>query len=150
MADTYAEGVSGCPLPPRCGVVDEITEPAITEPVITRAASLLGAGCVNVQPLSGTAAASAVYATFAQPGGPALSLRLDHGGHQTQCWRVDFSARWFTTSRYAVGAADKLVDYDEVGELALLHRRRLLVAGPATYSRLFDYPTLRQMADEAE
>ncbi|QTI71337.1 serine hydroxymethyltransferase [Gordonia polyisoprenivorans] len=145
LADTYAEGYPGARYHGGCEVVDEIEELAIA-----RAASLFGAAYVNVQPVSGTAAASAVYAAFAQPGDPVLSLRLDHGGHQTHGSRANFSGRWFTTIRYAVGEADELVDYDQIRDLALLHRPRLLVAGSATYSRLFDYPTLRQIADEAE
>ncbi|WHU45262.1 serine hydroxymethyltransferase [Gordonia sp. L191] len=145
LADTYAEGYPGARYHGGCEVVDEIEELAIA-----RAASLFGAGYVNVQPVSGTAAASAAYAAFAQPGDPVLSLRLDHGGHQTHGSRANFSGRWFTTIRYAVGEADELVDYDQIRDLALLHRPRLLVAGSATYSRLFDYPTLRQIADEAE
>lgn len=145
LADTYAEGYPGARYHGGCEVVDEIEELAIA-----RAASLFGAEYVNVQPVSGTAAASAVYAAFAQPGDPVLSLRLDHGGHQTHGSRANFSGRWFTTIRYAVGEVDELVDYDQIRDLALLHRPRLLVAGSATYSRLFDFPTLRQIADEAE
>ncbi|NDK90360.1 serine hydroxymethyltransferase [Gordonia desulfuricans] len=145
LGDTYAEGYPGARFHGGCEVVDEIEDLAVS-----RAAELFGAEYVNVQPLSGSVAASAVYAAFAQPGDPVLSLRLDHGGHQTHGSRANFSGRWFAPIRYSVGADDELVDYDQIRELALLHRPRLLVVGSPAYSRLFDYPLLRQIADEAE
>ncbi|MEP9395460.1 serine hydroxymethyltransferase [Gordonia sp. VNK1] len=145
LGDTYAEGYPGARYHGGCSVVDEIEELAIA-----RARDLFGADYVNVQPLSGTTAASAVYAAFAQPGDPVLALRLDHGGHQTHGSRANFSGRWFTPIQYSVSVTDELVDYDQIRELALLHRPRLLIVGSPVYSRLFDFEILRTIADEAE
>ncbi|MGC4934643.1 serine hydroxymethyltransferase [Gordonia sp. DT30] len=145
LSDTYAEGYPGARYQGGCEVVDEIEELAIA-----RATKLFGAEYVNVQPVSGTAAASAVYAAFAQPGDPVLSLRLDHGGHQTHGSRANFSGRWFNPIRYSVSESDELIDYDQIRDLALLHRPRLLIAGSAMYSRLIDFPALRAIADEAD
>lgn len=145
LTDTYAEGYPGARYHGGCVVADEIEELAIT-----RAAELFGAAYVNVQPSSGTAAAAAVYAAFTKPGDPVLSLRLDHGGHQTHGSRANFSGRWFNPIRYSVRACDELVDYDQIRDLAMLHRPGMLVVGSPSYSRHFDYPLLRQIADDAE
>ncbi|AZZ83836.1 serine hydroxymethyltransferase [Gordonia alkanivorans] len=141
----YAEGRPGSRYHGGCEVVDELEELAIG-----RARDLFGAGHVDVQPLSGSAANLAVHAAFAQPGDPVLALRLEHGGHQTHGSRANFSGRWFSPLHYEVRRDDELVDYDQVRELALVHRPRMLVAGATSYSRSFDYPLLREIADEAE
>ncbi|WP_083207522.1 serine hydroxymethyltransferase [Gordonia sp. UCD-TK1] len=141
----YAEGYPGARYHGGCDVADELEELAVG-----RARALFGAAYVNVQPLSGSAANLAVYAAFAQPGDPVLALRLEHGGHQTHGSRANFSGRWFSPLHYEVRRDDELVDYDQVRDLALVHRPRILVAGAASYSRTFDFPTLRRIADEAE
>ncbi|WP_461418179.1 serine hydroxymethyltransferase [Gordonia sp. GN26] len=141
----YAEGRPGSRHHGGCEIVDELEELAIG-----RARDLFGAGHVDVQPLSGSAANLAVHAAFAQPGDPVLALRLEHGGHQTHGSRANFSGRWFSPLHYEVRRDDELVDYDQVRELALVHRPRMLVVGGTTYSRSFDYPLLREIADEAE
>ncbi len=141
----YAEGRPGSRYHGGCEVVDELEELAIG-----RARDLFGAGHVDVQPLSGSAANLAVHAAFAQPGDPVLALRLEHGGHQTHGSRANFSGRWFSPLHYEVRRDDELVDYDQVRELALVHRPRMLVAGATSYSRSFDYALLREIADEAE
>ncbi|MEO9328158.1 serine hydroxymethyltransferase [Gordonia aurantiaca] len=141
----YAEGQPGSRFHGGCEVVDELEELAVD-----RAREVFGAEYANVQPLSGTAANLAVFAAFAKPGDPVLALRLEHGGHQTHGSRANFSGRWFTPLHYGLRSEDEQVDYDQVRELALVHRPRILVAGATTYSRSFDYPLLRQIADEAE
>ncbi|AFR48497.1 serine hydroxymethyltransferase [Gordonia sp. KTR9] len=141
----YAEGYPGARYHGGCEVADELEELAVD-----RARALFGAEYVNVQPLSGSAANLAVYAGFAQPGDPVLALRLEHGGHQTHGSRANFSGRWFSPLHYEVRPDDELVDYDQVRDLALVHRPRILVAGAASYSRTFDFAVLRQIADEAE
>ncbi|WP_083876383.1 serine hydroxymethyltransferase [Gordonia namibiensis] len=141
----YAEGRPGSRYHGGCEIVDELEVLAIS-----RARDLFGADHVDVQPLSGSAANLAVHAAFAQPGDPVLALRLEHGGHQTHGSRANFSGRWFSPLHYEVRRDTELVDYDQVRELALVHRPRMLVAGATTYSRSFDYPLLREIADEAE
>ncbi|MCH5644344.1 MULTISPECIES: serine hydroxymethyltransferase [unclassified Gordonia (in: high G+C Gram-positive bacteria)] len=141
----YAEGYPGGRYHGGCEVVDEVESLAIE-----RARTLFGAEYANVQPASGSAASLAVYAAFAQPGDPVLALRLDQGGHLTHGSRANFSGRWFTPLHYGVRKSDECIDYDEVRDLALVHRPRILVAGAASYSRLIDFAILRQIADEAE
>ncbi|GAB88486.1 serine hydroxymethyltransferase [Gordonia rhizosphera] len=144
-AAKYAEGYPGARYHGGCEVVDEIEQLAID-----RACALFGSEYCNMQPLSGSAANLAVYAAFAQPGDPVLALRLDHGGHQTQGSRANFSGRWFSPVHYGVRRSDERIDYDELRDLALVHRPRIIAAGGAGYSRFIDYAALRAIADEAE
>ncbi|MGV9824594.1 serine hydroxymethyltransferase [Gordonia sp. NPDC003429] len=145
LGDAYAEGYPGARFHGGCEVVDEIEQLAIA-----RATTLFGAEYANVAPHSGSSANQAVYAAFAQPGDPVLALKLGHGGHQTHGSRANFSGRWFGSLHYGVRESDELIDYDQVRDMALLHRPRLLIAGSATYSRLVDYAVLREIADEAD
>ncbi|MGV9713433.1 serine hydroxymethyltransferase [Gordonia sp. NPDC003424] len=141
----YAEGYPGARYHGGCEVVDEVERLAVD-----RAADLFGVDYVNVQPLSGSIANLAVYAAFAQQGDPVVALRLDHGGHQTHGSRANFSGRWFSPVHYGVRESDERIDYDELRDLALLHRPRIIAAGAAAYSRLIDVAALRAIADEAE
>lgn len=141
----YAEGYPGARYHGGCEVVDDVERLAID-----RARELFDAPYANVQPNSGSAAGVAVYAAFAQPGDPVLALRLDQGGHQTHGSRANFSGRWFSPLHYGVRTSDERIDYDQVRDLALVHRPRILVAGGAAYSRFYDFAVLREIADEAE
>lgn len=145
LGTKYAEGYPGARYHGGCEVVDEVERLAID-----RTAATFGADYVNVQPLSGSIANLAVYAAFAQQGDPVLALRLDQGGHQSHGSRANFSGRWFRSIHYGLDKATERIDYDELRELALLHRPRILVAGSTSYSRFIDLAALRTIADDAE
>ncbi|WP_156520193.1 serine hydroxymethyltransferase, partial [Rhodococcus sp. EPR-157] len=144
LTNKYAEGYPGNRYYGGCEVVDRAETLAIE-----RAKSLFGADHVNVQPHSGASANLAVYAAFAQPGDAVLAMSLPHGGHLTHGSKVNFSGRWFTAVPYHVRRDTELIDYDEVRELALLHRPRIIVAGATAYSREIDFAAFRSIADEA-
>jgi glycine hydroxymethyltransferase len=144
LTNKYAEGYPGNRYYGGCEVVDRAETLAIE-----RAKSLFGTDHVNVQPHSGASANLAVYAAFAQPGDAVLAMSLPHGGHLTHGSKVNFSGRWFTAVPYHVRRDTELIDYDEVRELALLHRPRIIVAGATAYSREIDFAAFRSIADEA-
>lgn len=144
LADKYAEGYPGHRYHGGVEVVDEVEELAIS-----RAAALFGADYVNVQPLSWALANFAVYAAFSQPGDQVLSLSLKHGGHQSHGSRANLSGRWFSVLNYGVRPDTERIDYDQIRELALIHRPRILVAGGTSYSRAWDFAAMRTIADEA-
>ncbi|MFC0313473.1 serine hydroxymethyltransferase [Gordonia phosphorivorans] len=144
LSDKYAEGYPGRRFHGGCEVVDEVEELARA-----RARTLFGAEYVNVQPLSWVLANLAVLAAFAKPGDPLLSLSLRHGGHQTHGSRANSSGRWFTVVNYGVRPDTEQVDYDKLHDLAMIHRPRVLVAGGTSYTRTWDLPRLRAIADEA-
>lgn len=144
LSDKYAEGYPERRFHGGCAVVDEVEQLART-----RARDLFGAQYVNVQPLSWVLANLAVLAAFARPGDQLLSLSLQHGGHQSHGSRANASGRWFSVINYGVHPDTEQVDYDKLGELAMIHRPRIIVAGGSAYTRTWDLPRLRAIADEA-
>ncbi len=143
LTNKYAEGYPGARYYGGCEVVDRAENLAIE-----RAKELFGAEHVNVQPHSGANANLAVYAAFAQPGDTVLAMSLPHGGHLTHGSKVSFSGRWFNAVPYHVRRDNELIDYDDVRELALIHRPRIIVAGATAYSREIDFAAFRSIADE--
>ncbi|TJZ75708.1 serine hydroxymethyltransferase [Rhodococcus oryzae] len=143
LSNKYAEGYPGHRYYGGCAEVDRAESLAIE-----RAKTLFGAEHANVQPHSGANANLAVYAAFAKPGDPVLAMSLPHGGHLTHGSKVSFSGKWFTPIPYHVDKSTELIDYDEVRDLALTHRPRIIVAGATAYPRLIDFAKFRQIADE--
>lgn len=144
LNDKYAEGYPGHRYYGGCEVADRAERIAIE-----RAGRLFGAEHVNVQPYSGTSAVLAAYAALLQPGDTVLALALEHGGHMSHGSKINFSGRWFDVVAYGVRRDTELIDYDEVRDLALLHRPRVIICGATTYPRLIDYAAFREIADEA-
>ncbi|NMN98987.1 serine hydroxymethyltransferase [Antrihabitans stalactiti] len=145
LSNKYAEGYPGHRYYGGCAEVDKAENLAIE-----RAKALFGAEHANVQPHSGASANLAVYAAFAQPGDPILAMSLPHGGHLTHGSRVSFSGKWFTPTPYHVDKRTELIDYDEVRDLALATRPKIIVAGATAYPRLIDFAAFRSIADEVD
>jgi glycine hydroxymethyltransferase len=115
---------------------------------IARAKELFGAEHANLQPHSGASANLAAYAALLQPGDTVLAMDLPHGGHLTHGSRVNFSGRWFATVGYTVRHDTELIDYDEVRDLAVAHRPKMIICGATAYPRLIDFARFREIADE--
>src|SRR6185295_14154185 len=114
---------------------------------IERACQLFGCGFANVQPHSGSQANHAVLHAIAEPGDTILSMDLNAGGHLSHGASANFSGKWFKVVNYGVGAADGLIDYDQVVDLARRHRPRLVIAGGSAYPRALDFAAFRRAAD---
>jgi glycine hydroxymethyltransferase len=145
LTDKYAEGYPGHRYYGGCDRVDEAEELAVR-----RAKDLFGAAHANVQPHSGTSANLAAYAALVQPGDTVLAMDLPHGGHLTHGSKVNFSGKWFHHVGYTVRADTELIDYDEVRDLALAHRPKMLICGATAYPRLIDFAAFRAIADEVD
>ncbi|MEU4422642.1 serine hydroxymethyltransferase [Actinoplanes sp. NPDC024001] len=143
LANKYAEGYPGHRYYGGCGQVDRAEELAIE-----RAKELFGADHANVQPHSGASANLAAYAALAEPGDVVLAMGLPHGGHLTHGSRANFSGKWFHPIAYRVDPATEEIDYDEVRDLALAHRPKLIICGATSYPRLIDFARFREIADE--
>ncbi|MCD2196936.1 serine hydroxymethyltransferase [Actinomycetospora endophytica] len=143
LSNKYAEGYPGRRYYGGCEVVDRAEEIGIE-----RAKQLFGAEHANLQPHSGANANLAVYAAFCQPGDKVLAMSLPHGGHLTHGAKVSFSGKWFEPVPYTVREDTGLIDYDQVRELALEHRPKMIVAGATAYPRLIDFAKFREIADE--
>ncbi|HEX7136112.1 MAG TPA: serine hydroxymethyltransferase, partial [Iamia sp.] len=113
-----------------------------------RARDLFGAEHANVQPHSGANANMAVYLALLQPGDTVLGLRLDQGGHLTHGSPVNASGILYRFVSYGVTPSDERIDFDQVRDLALEHRPKIIVAGATAYPRIIDPAPFREIADE--
>jgi glycine hydroxymethyltransferase len=124
-------------------VIDQVEELAIA-----RLKRLFGADHVNVQPYSGSPANLAVYLAFCQPGDTVMGMALPAGGHLTHGHSVSITGRYFKSIQYGVRKEDHRIDFDEVRDLARLHRPKLLWCGTTAYPRTLDFAAFRSIADE--
>jgi glycine hydroxymethyltransferase len=138
-----AEGYPGRRYHTGCEVTD-----ALERLAVERAKALFGAGHANVQPHSGVNANLAVYQAVLQPGDSLLSMKLSHGGHLSHGDAASLTGRVYRSLHYGVKPDTEVLDYDEVRDLALKHRPRMIIAGASSYPRLIDYGALRSVADE--
>ena len=116
---------------------------------IERAKQLFGADHANVQPYSGSPANLAVYFALLKPGDTVMGMALPHGGHLTHGWNVSITGSYFRSVQYGVNIETGRIDYDQVRELALKERPKLLIAGATAYPRIIDFEAMRRIADEA-
>jgi glycine hydroxymethyltransferase len=144
LTNKYAEGYPGKRYYGGCEHVDIVENLARD-----RAKKLFGAEHANVQPHSGAQANMAVYHAFLEPGDTVLGMNLAHGGHLTHGSPVNFSGILYNFVAYGVDAETHRINYEEVRELALEHKPKLLVAGASAYPREFDFAKLKEIADEA-
>ena len=115
-----------------------------------RACALFGAENANVQPHSGANANQAAFMALLEPGDKVMGMRLDQGGHLTHGSPVNFSGRMYDFVAYGVDDASEVLDYDEIRDLAVRERPRLIIAGATAYSRTIDFPAFRAIADEVD
>jgi glycine hydroxymethyltransferase len=113
-----------------------------------RVKALFGAEHANVQPHSGANANMAVYLGLLDPGDTVLGLRLDQGGHLTHGSPVNASGILYRFVSYGVTPSDERIDFDQVRDLALEHRPKIIVAGATAYPRIIDPQPFREIADE--
>lgn len=115
---------------------------------VERAKELFGAEHVNVQPLSGSPANAAVYFALLKPGDKVLGLKLDHGGHLSHGHPVNFSGLLYNFVQYTVNKDTGIIDMDEVREIALREKPKMILAGFSAYSRSLDWKKFKEIADE--
>ncbi len=143
MTNKYAEGYPGHRYYGGCQFVDQTEQLAID-----RICKLYGAEWANVQPHSGAQANAAVLSVILKPGDTFLGLDLSHGGHLSHGSPVNSSGILYNPVGYRVKEDTGLVDYDEMEALALEHKPKLIIGGASAYSREWDYPRMRKIADK--
>ena len=143
LSNKYAEGYPGKRYYGGCEVVDRAENIAIE-----RAKQLFGADHANVQPHSGASANIAVYAAFTKPGDKVMAMSLPHGGHLTHGSKVNFSGKWFDIVSYGVRQDTELIDYDEMRDVALREKPKMICTGATAYPSLVDFEKVRQICDE--
>ena len=143
LTNKYAEGLPGKRYYGGCEVVD-----AVEDLARERALRLFpGSQGVNVQPHSGAQANAAVYLAALKPGDTLLGLDLSNGGHLTHGSPANSSGKLYRGVHYTVNAAGR-IDLDQVREIALRERPKLIVTGASAYPRLWDFEAFRSIADE--
>ncbi|WP_433338131.1 serine hydroxymethyltransferase [Spirillospora sp. CA-294931] len=115
---------------------------------IERAKGLFGVEHANVQPYSGAPANLAVYLAFLEPGDTVMGLSLPMGGHLTHGWSVSATGKWFNAVRYGVRADTGRVDMDQVRDLALKERPKLIWCGGTAIPRTIDFAAFAEIARE--
>ena len=101
-----------------------------------------------MQPHSGAQANQAVFLALLQPGDRIMGLNLAHGGHLTHGHKMNFSGRYYNIVPYGVDPKSELINYDELEQLAVQNKPKLICAGASAYSRVIDFPRLRAIADQ--
>lgn len=143
LTNKYAEGYPGHRYYGGCINVDRSETLAIE-----RVKELFGAEYANVQPHSGAQANAAVFLTCLNPGDTFMGLNLDHGGHLSHGSKVNTSGILYNPIGYNLKKETGRVDYDEMEQLALEHKPKLIVGGGSAYSREWDYARMREIADK--
>lgn len=143
LTNKYAEGYPGKRYYGGCEHVDVVENLARD-----RAKEIFGAEHANVQPHSGSQANMAVYFSVLEPGDKILGMDLSHGGHLTHGSPVNFSGKLFNFISYGVTKEDEVIDYDQLREIAVKEKPKMIVAGGSAYSKTIDFKKFREIADE--
>jgi glycine hydroxymethyltransferase len=145
LTNKYSEGYPGKRYYEGQQVIDQVESLAIE-----RAKELFGVEHANVQPYSGSPANLAVYLAFLEPGDTVMGMSLPMGGHLTHGWGVSVTGKWFRPVRYEVRRDTGRVDMDQVRELAIAERPKLIFCGGTAIPRLIDFEAFAQIAGEVD
>lgn len=144
LTNKYAEGYPGKRYYQGCEHVDKTEQLAID-----RLCKLFDCGYANVQPHSGANANLGVFMALLEPGDTYLGMDLAHGGHLTHGCPVNFSGKWFNAVTYGIDD-NGMIDMDNVEEMALKHKPKMIIAGASAYSRVIDWARFREIADKID
>lgn len=143
LTNKYAEGYPGRRYYGGCEYVDQVE--LIAQERITK---LFNAKFANVQPHSGSQANMAVFFSILKPGDKILAMDLNHGGHLSHGYKLNFSGALYNTNFYGVSKEDEMLNYDEILKIAKEVKPKLIIAGGSAYSRTIDFAKFRKIADE--
>jgi glycine hydroxymethyltransferase len=145
LTNKYSEGYPGKRYYEGQQVIDQVESLAIE-----RAKELFDVEHANVQPYSGSPANLAVYLAFCEPGDTVMGMALPMGGHLTHGWNVSVTGKWFRSVQYEVRRDTGRVDLDQVRELALAERPKLIFCGGTAIPRLIDFEGFAAIAREVD
>ncbi|MFE2751640.1 serine hydroxymethyltransferase [Actinosynnema sp. NPDC059335] len=143
LTNKYSEGYAGRRYYEGQQLVDPVEELAVA-----RAKALFGVDHANVQPYSGSPANLAVYLAFLDPGDAVMGMALPAGGHLTHGWGVSATGKWFRGVQYGVAKETGVVDLDQVRDLALAERPKVIFCGGTAIPRTIDFPAFAAIAAE--
>jgi glycine hydroxymethyltransferase len=145
LTNKYSEGYPGKRYYEGQQIIDQVETLAVE-----RAKSLFEVEHANVQPYSGSPANLAIYLAFLEPGDTVMGMALPMGGHLTHGWNVSITGKWFRPVQYDVGRDTGRVDLDQVRELALAERPKLIFCGGTAIPRLIDFEGFAEIAREVD
>jgi glycine hydroxymethyltransferase len=145
LTNKYSEGYASKRYYEGQQLIDQIETLAVD-----RAKALFGVDHANVQPYSGSPANLAVYLAFLQPGDAVMGMSLPMGGHLTHGWSVSATGKWFRSVRYGVRAETGRTDMDQVRDLALAERPKVIFCGGTAIPRTIDFPAFAEIAREID
>ncbi len=143
LTNKYAEGYPGKRYYGGCQCVDVVEDIARE-----RAKKLFGAEHANVQPHSGASANLAVFFGLLEQGDTVMGMNLSEGGHLSHGSPVNISGKYFNIVPYGVDPATEQIDYDNMRQIALECKPKMIIAGASAYSRVIDFKKCREIADE--
>lgn len=143
LTNKYAEGYPGKRYYGGCEHVDVVEDLAIE-----RAKELFGAEHANVQPHSGAQANMAVFFAMLNPGDTFMGMNLSHGGHLSHGMKINMSGKYFNVVPYGVREDTCLIDYDQLRQIAVENKPKMIIAGASAYSREIDFKKFRDICDE--
>ena len=143
MTNKYAEGYADRRWYAGCEYVDDVEKLAVS-----RAKEIFGAAHINVQTHSGSQANMAVYFSCTKPGDKILGMDLSHGGHLTHGFARNFSGLTYDVVHYGVKQDTGHIDYDQLREIALREKPKMIIAGASAYSRIIDFKKFGDVAKE--
>lgn len=143
LTNKYAEGYPSKRYYGGCEYIDIFESKAIEY-----AKKLFNCDFVNVQPHSGSSANMAVYKALLHTGDKVMGMNLSHGGHLTHGYSLNFSGIDYEIVSYNVNLDTEMIDYDELRELALKEKPKMIIAGASAYSRVIDFKRFREICDE--
>lgn len=145
LMNKYAEGYPLARYYGGCIYVDEVERLALE-----RLKLLFGAEYANVQPHSGTQANMAIFFAVLNPGDTILSMNLAHGGHLSHGAPVNFSGKLYKIVHYGVSKETETLDYEEIRNIALAEKPKLIIAGASAYPRTIDFEAFYNIAKEVK
>lgn len=143
LTNKYAEGYPGKRYYGGCQYIDIFENKAIEY-----VCQLFGCKYANVQPHSGSSANMAVYRSLVNHGDKVMGMNLSHGGHLTHGHPINFSGLDYEIVSYNVDEKTGMIDYDEVEQLAIKEKPKMIIAGCSAYSRVIDFKRFREIADK--
>jgi glycine hydroxymethyltransferase len=145
LTNKYSEGYPGKRYYEGQQFIDPIESIAVS-----RAQALFGVEHANVQPYSGSPANLAAYLAFASPGDTVMGLALAMGGHLTHGAGVAVGGKWFNSVQYGVRRDTGRIDFDEVRDLAVRERPKIIFCGGTALPRTVDFPAFAEIAAEVD
>lgn len=143
LTNKYAEGYPGKRYYGGCENIDIFENLAIKY-----VKELFGVKFANVQPHSGSSANMAVYKALLNPGDKVMGMNLNHGGHLTHGYKLNFSGKEYEIISYNVSNETEMIDYEEFEEIAIKEKPQMIIAGASAYSRIIDFEKIRKICDK--